>query len=58
MKINRKNAPIVMRNFRATPSEYQEQLDRAEHIAWAKERFVLQMLALIVFFVIVKAVTG
>jgi len=58
MKINRKNAPVVIRHFRVTPSEYQEQLDRAEQIAWAKERFVLQMLALIVFFVVVKAVTG
>ena len=56
MRLNRKTQPIVMRNFRVTPSEYQEQLDRAEVIAWAKSRFVAQMLALIIFFVIVGAV--
>jgi len=47
-----------MRNFRVTPSEYQEELDRAEEIAWARERFVLQFLALVVLFAIVKAVIG
>ena len=56
MRLNRKTQPIVMRNFRVTPSEYQQQLDRAEAIAWAKSRFVVQMLALIIFFVIVGAV--
>jgi hypothetical protein len=58
MKLNRRTEPIVMRNFRVTPSEYQEELDRAQEIAWARERFVLQFLALVVLFVIVKAVIG